>query len=304
MKLKTLIYTTLLSAFMLNTFAVQAEAYPYIESETTNTYTDYTEPMPYLFESPFGSYYGTVPQAVKVKASSISVSSIKVTWNAIGNHEYRISCVEVMPTPTEYASNIRIKRKTTDSCYVTGLRENTHYVVTVTDLTNNTTDSVLIKTEKVTVLEEFDYVSGWTNCFAYEAASGLTRNPSKAAIANAVIDPVTDTGIMRNEYGDYCVAMGLWYGEVGDRFLVELENGTQFTVQICDSKGLASDGNGIYHTFGFDKKGKCIIEFIHGGSVPYDVKQSGNYGSVNWDGLIFDNIKSICRIDYGNVVEY
>lgn len=36
--------------------------------------------------------------------------------------------------------------------------------------------------------------------------------------------------------------MGVWYGYCGDRFLIELENGTQFTTKICDSKGYADDG--------------------------------------------------------------
>ena len=44
--------------------------------------------------------------------------------------------------------------------------------------------------------------------------------------------------------------MGVWYGYCGDRFLIELENGTQFTTKICDSKGYADDGEGKYHNFG------------------------------------------------------
>ena len=37
-------------------------------------------------------------------------------------------------------------------------------------------ESLLAITEKVTVLEEYDYVPGWTNCFAYESISKLTHN--------------------------------------------------------------------------------------------------------------------------------
>ena len=54
--------------------------------------------------------------------------------------------------------------------------------------------------------------------------------------------------------------MGVWYGYCGDRFLIELENGTQFTTKICDSKGYADDGEGKYHNFG--GSGKCIVEFM------------------------------------------
>lgn len=103
---------------------------------------------------------------------------------------------------------------------------------------------------------------------------------------------------MRDEYGDYCVAMGTVYGYCNDRFLVELENGTQFTVKICDSKGDIP-----YHEFG--NGGKCVIEFIHAdGCLPSSVAFTGNYGSFNWSGLNFDNIKSIKKINYGEKIEY
>ena len=242
--------------------------------------------------------------SINAKASTISVSSVKITWNAVEDHKYVVSCIRAETGNDNYSKNIRIKSNGSDSCFITGLRENSMYIVSIKDTTENEEESVFAVTEKVTVLETYDYVAGWTNCFAYEAASGLTENPSKAAIENAIIDPVTNTGIMRNKYGDYCVAMGLWYGDVGDRFLVELENGTQFTVQICDSKGKASDGKGTYHTFGHDRSGKCIIEFIHCGNISADIRKSGNFGDFAFDGLIFDNIASIQRIEYGNPIEY
>lgn len=279
----------------------------------SNAYTAITETaelMPIIWDDnrlPLAEIYSTMDYylqpSIQCYASTISVSSLKITWNYIKNHVYAISCTRADGS-SEYSQNICIKRKTLDTCYITGLRENTFYIIRVQDLTDNTEESVLGITEKADVIQTYDYVSGWTNCFAYESASGLTRNPSKSAISGAISDPVTDTGIMRDEYGDYCVAMGLYYGRCGDRFLVELENGTQFTVKICDSKGLASDGQGKYHTFGYDRSGKSVIEFIHGSYLPDCVYQSGNYGDYDWDGLKFDNIKSISKIEYGNIVTY
>ena len=103
---------------------------------------------------------------------------------------------------------------------------------------------------------------------------------------------------MRDEYGDYCCAMGTVYGYCGDRFLITLKNGVQFTTKICDSKG-----DRAYHPFGGD--GKCIVEFIHAdGCLPSCVAFTGNYGSYYWDGLIFDNIECIQKINYGEKVEY
>ena len=239
----------------------------------------------------------TLEHDMNVKTSNISVSCFKVTWDAIDGHEYEISCANPGDVKTQYADNIHCEIRENGLCYITGLRESTAYVVTIHDKTSNKSEEILSITNHVTILEEYDYISGNTDCFAYEAASGLTRNPSKSAIAGAIIDPVTHTGIMRNEYGDYCVAMGLYFGECGDRFLVELENGVQFTVKICDSKGYGSDGEGKYHTFGADGSGKCVIEFIHGGYVPYEIRQSGNYSTLDWNGLKLDKIKYIYKIE-------
>lgn len=188
--------------------------------------------------------------------------------------------------------------KSNSLCYVTGLRENSEYTFKIADEDGNVLATAVQRTEAIEVIQEFDYIDGWTNCFAYEKASGLTRNPSYSAIQGAVPDPITNTGIMRDEYGDYCCAMGTFFGYCGDRFLITLENGTQFTVKICDSKG-----DRVYHPFGGD--GKCIVEFIHAdGCLPSCVAFSGNYGSYNWCGLNFDNIQSIKKISYGNPVEY
>ena len=91
---------------------------------------------------------------------------------------------------------------------------------------------------------------------------------------------------------------------------MELENGTQFTVKICDSKGWAddADGDGIpdgrFHWFG--NSGKSVIEFIHDGyNPPSCVRFTGNYGCFNWNGLdLGANISSIKKINYGEPVTY
>lgn len=132
----------------------------------------------------------------------------------------------------------------------------------------------------------------------------MKAQPASGAIYGSVVDPITNTGIRRDEYGDYCAALGLFYGYDWDRYLVELENGTQFTVKQCDSKGWADDGEGKYHNFGGD--GKCIVEFIYDdNSLPSCVAFSGSWGYYNWCGLdLGANIKSIKKINYGDLVEY
>ncbi len=242
-----------------------------------------------------------------LQTSTVSVSCIIVEWDADKNRDYEIYCEGA--DGAEYTENIYIEVKSNSLCYLTGLRENSAYNVKITPILKDGEKAKIksaqakCKTEQVEVIWDFPYEDGWTNCFAYESSAGLTANPSWGAIQNCSVDKVTNTGIMRDEYGDYCCAMGTFYGYCGDRFLVELENGTQFTVKICDSKGGADDGEGRYHNFG--SGGKCVIEFIHDpNSLPGCVSFTGNYGSYNWSGLNFDNIRSVKKINYGKKIEY
>ncbi len=247
--------------------------------------------------------------------STISVSCLKVTWTAEKNRNYTVT-LEALAPDYVYIDNAYFVFQGNDTCYITGLRENNEYKITVEpELKVNEKQPVKPitktgKTETVEVIEEFPHEEGWTNAMSYERASGLTGQPGAGAIYGSVPDPITGTGIRRDEYGDYCCAMGLFYGTCGDRFLIELENGTQFTVKICDSKGWAddADGDGIpdgrFHWFG--SEGKSVLEFIHDGyNPPSCVRYTGNYGCFNWNGLdLGANIWSIKKINYGEPINY
>ena len=221
-----------------------------------------------------------------LQASTISVSCIKLTWNGDEETEYTVTLTQTVPD--DYIDNVYFEFKSNTLCYVTGLRENTAYQFDISDSDGNVIAETTEKTETVEVIQEYAHEDGWTNCFTYENAKGLTADPSWSAIQSAEPDKVTNTGIMRDAYGDYCCAMGTFYGYCGDRFLVTLENGTQFTVKICDSKG-----DRRYHDFG--NGGKSVIEFIHAdGYLPDCTAFSGNYGLYNWSGLDLNaNIESI-----------
>lgn len=230
-------------------------------------------------------------------ADTISVSSIKLTWDIGDIKDYTVALTQI--NPDGYIDNVYFDFRDNNTCYVNGLREGREYMLEILDSDKNIIAKTIGKTEKVEIIREYEHESGWTNCFSYENAKGLTRNPSKSAINGAEPDKVTNTGIMRDEYGDYCCAMGTFYGYCGDRFLITLENGTQFTVKICDSKG-----DRRYHDFG--NGGKSVVEFIHAdGYLPSSVKYTGNYGCFNWNGLdLGANIESIKKIAYGDTIEY
>lgn len=243
-----------------------------------------------------------------LEASTISVSCIKVTWDSEKDRDYSIYC----ETDAGYADNMYFEFRGNDMCYITGLREGSEYEITVTPELKDgeefepMSQTVTAKTETVEVIYEFEHEEGWTSAMAGERASGLKYQPASGAIYGSVVDPVTHTGIRRDEYGDYCVAMGLYYGLDWDRFLIEMNDGTQFTVKMCDSKGYADDGEGKYHWFGGEGNGKCIIEFIYDdNSLPSCVAYSGSWGYYNWSGLnLSSNIKSIKKINYGEKIEY
>lgn len=251
--------------------------------------------------------------AENLNVSVISVSCLKVTWDSESDRDYYVNCTALNPDYA-YTDKMYFEFKSNELCYITGLRENNAYSITVEPvLSENESDNYIVRevsetcrTEQVEIIQEFPCEDGWTNCFTGEKSSGLTAMPSSGAIYGSVVDTITETGIMRDEYGDYCCAMGTFYGYCGDRFLISLENGTQFTVKICDSKGYADDGEGKYHWFGGEGTGKSIVEFIYDdNSLPSCVAFSGSWGNYKWNGLdLCANIKSIKKINYGEPVEY
>lgn len=239
-----------------------------------------------------------------VQVTPASVSSLKVTWDAEKGRKYQVH----WETKAPYTENIQVVSKENGTAYLTGLRENSEYTVWVEPVLHENEkvaifkNKIVCKTPTVEVIQDFEREEGWTSCFAGECASGLTLMPSSGAIYGSEVDKITDTGIRRFENGDYACAMGTHYGYCGDRFLVELDNGIQFTVRICDSKGCGDVqdeyGDGLYHWFGGEGNGKCVIEFIYDdNNLPSCVAFSGSWGYYTWNGLnLCSDIKSVQKL--------
>lgn len=246
-----------------------------------------------------------MPKPVKVinpKIEFTALTEIKITWEPDSKREYEVS----YDTDAEYSENITFVYPEAGLCYLTGLRIDSEYEITITPVIKEKENLYPVKYTKTVhtsnpeVIQNFDHIDGWTNCFAGEKASGLTAMPSSGAIYGSTCDAVTGTGIRRHANGDYACAMGTHFGYCNDRFLIELDNGIQFTTRICDSKGEGDVqdefGYGLWHNFG--GSGKCIIEFIwDDGNIPGCVSFSGSWGGYNWNGLnLGANIKSIKKL--------
>lgn len=92
-------------------------------------------------------------------------------------------------------------------------------------------------------------------------------------LANAVKD---ENGLYKID-NSYCVAMGSYYGQVGDKHTITLDNGNTFQVILCDIKSdKHTDSNNQYTV-----SNSCMVEFIVDEmSLNYGIKHSGNVSSL------------------------
>ena len=85
----------------------------------------------------------------------------------------------------------------------------------------------------------------------------------------------TDSDGFRRIGDDYCVALGTYYGQVGDRFRVTTDRGNVYSVIQADVKGW--DSNGWYHIAGDGRIN--LVEFLVATEcLPSEVTFSGDCG--------------------------
>lgn len=120
------------------------------------------------------------------------------------------------------------------------------------------------------------YKKTWTNY------NRLSRTSNQWEIQKSAY--TNDEGLRVTEDGYYLVAMGTYYAEnLGDVFLIELDNCSRFYVIICDIKSdLHTDSSNMYTEFS-----NCMLEFYVDDNLDKRAARSGDISSLpGFDGSI------------------
>lgn len=93
----------------------------------------------------------------------------------------------------------------------------------------------------------------------------------------------TDDNGLRKIDEHFCVAMGTYYGELGDILHIETDEGATWTVILSDIKSdVHTDSTHRYTT-----ANHCMMEFIvDTNAMNYDIKQSGTVNALGFQGKI------------------
>ena len=93
----------------------------------------------------------------------------------------------------------------------------------------------------------------------------------------------TDSNGLRKIGDYYCVAMGTFYGKVGDTFYVETDEGASWKVILADIK---SDKH-TDSTNRYTKANGCMMEFlVDTRKIPSSIKNSGTVNGLGFQGNI------------------
>lgn len=124
--------------------------------------------------------------------------------------------------------------------------------------------------------ESLELPQGDCSAFLYMDYRAITNTASKQWKLQQ--SAWTDNQGFRRIGDDYCVALGTFYGQVGDRFRVTTDRGNVYSVIQADAKGW--DSNGWYHVAGDGRIN--LVEFIvQTECLPSEVTFSGDCGVLD-----------------------
>lgn len=126
---------------------------------------------------------------------------------------------------------------------------------------------------KEQMYESLEIPQGDCSSFLYMDYRAITDTSSKQWELQQIA--WTESDGFRRIGDDYCVALGTFYGQVGDRFRITTDKGNVYSVTMADAKGY--DSNGWYHIAGNGKIN--LIEFIVATEyLPSEVTVMGDCG--------------------------
>ena len=110
----------------------------------------------------------------------------------------------------------------------------------------------------------------------------ITDKRSKAyQVANSATKLDNGLLVVDNEY--YCVAMGTYYGQVGDKFYIETNEGNSWKIILCDIKANSHTDSTNRYTIA----NGCMMEFVVDTRlIPSSVKSSGTVNGLGFSGKI------------------
>ena len=106
---------------------------------------------------------------------------------------------------------------------------------------------------------------------------------------------ITETGLLKDDYGFIAAALGSYYGNIGDRYKFTLDSGVELYVIKTDAKSDSHTNGGCIHSVD-----ASIIEFVidedkagdYFGVAGNNLVLSGNFNNVDmFRGLIVDAAK-------------
>lgn len=260
----------------------------------------------------------TANVATKVDSSNDEKSSDSFQNNIVDSEEKAVTYYSSSLVESERVKFEDLKPLKTDNTSIT----DSENAVTLTNLyyKNNTNDSnddndlpKMIIPDEETICDSMEIgsesesdsrqddfeslaiPSGETDCYGFMDYRTLTDTSSKQWELQQ--SAWTDWQGFRRIGNDYCVALGTYYGEIGDRFRITTDEGNSYTVIEADAKGndavFYNDYQSWYHVCGNGRIN--LIEFVVDGDlIPNECWQMGDMGVID---SIGGNVVSIERID-------
>lgn len=179
-----------------------------------------------------------------------------------------------------HTSKEKIRKATIDEYEVYETNVETTTTTTVTSHSKDTTNNTTTTANNT----YFNVPIGNTSFFAYMDYNTITDTNSYQYQYQVNYCYTDDMGLRRNQYGDYVIALGSYYGtEIGTRYSITLDNGTTFTAVLGDCKAdMHTDAMNQYRSAGYNSEYQNVIEFIVDSNyLSSEVKSMGNIGEYN-----------------------